>query len=81
MSTSPISKSHLVKKSVKSEFLRPFYTRLKEILYICTCILQRVQDIKLDSRTITTVLATSEPSYWDCPVYGRRFPIFEGGLW
>ena len=39
------------------------------------------KDILLNTLSITTLRKRANHQYWDCPENGRRFPIFDDGLW
>ena len=58
--------------------------QMGKFVFLCNfavAIRKECKDIKLDSRTITTVLATSEHTLLGLPLSGRRFPIYVCGLW
>ena len=66
---------YLIRQGVFENFSTPFFGRFGNTLYLCPRIVM-MQDILLDSFTITTVSKKSKNFlYWDCTLTGRSFPI------
>ena len=69
------------KRGVVFTFLSRLLYNSKILCKFAPAFRKECKDIKLDSRTITTVLATSEHTLLGLPHNGRRFPIYVCGLW